>query len=167
MSLAVVRDLREARGLAGPEELAAFETDVLAGFVLARAAAGLADATIRSDVAHLVQLRAWFGRPLWEMEPADADRYFGTVLRGVAEGTRLGRSQALKTYFLFLPVNCTSSGSSTGYQAWSAERVRRGRGHTACADGGAAVGALGGGGHHWRRGCRSCSWTASAGKSSR
>ena len=41
---------------------AAFETDVLAAFVLARAAAGLADATIRSDVLHLEQLRAWFGR---------------------------------------------------------------------------------------------------------
>ena len=66
MSLAVVRDLREARVPAGPDELAAFETDVLAGFVLARAAAGLADATIRSDVPHLEQLRAWFGRPLWE-----------------------------------------------------------------------------------------------------
>ena len=44
MSLAAVRDLREARSPAGPGELAAFETDVLAGFVLARAAAGLADA---------------------------------------------------------------------------------------------------------------------------
>ena len=42
MSLAAVRDLREARSPAGPDELAAFETDVLAGFVLARAAAGLA-----------------------------------------------------------------------------------------------------------------------------
>ena len=40
-SLTVVRDLREARVPAGPDELAAFETDVLAGFVLARAAAGL------------------------------------------------------------------------------------------------------------------------------
>ena len=63
MSLAVVRDLREARAPAGPDELAAFETDVLAGFVLARAAAGLSDNTIRSDVLHLEQLRAWFGRP--------------------------------------------------------------------------------------------------------
>ena len=111
MSLAVVRDLREARVPAGPDELAAFETDVLAGFVLARAAAGLSDNTIRSDVLHLEQLRAWFGRPLWDMEPADADAYFGKVLRGAAKGTRLARSQALKTYFLFLPVNCTSSGS--------------------------------------------------------
>ena len=67
MSLAIVRDLRESRVPAGPDELAAFETDVLAGFVLARAAAGLSDNTIRSDVAHLEQLRAWFGGPLWEM----------------------------------------------------------------------------------------------------
>ena len=104
MSLAVVRDLRDARAVAGPDELAAFETDVLAGFVLARAAAGLADATIRSDVLHLEQVRAWFGGPLWDMEPADADAYFGTVLRDAAKGTRLGRSQALRTYFLFLEI---------------------------------------------------------------
>ena len=104
MNLAVVRDLREARAPAGPDELAAFGTDVLAGFVLARAAAGLADATIRSDVGHLEQLRAWFGRPLWDMEPADADAYFGTVLRGAAKGTRLARSQVLRTYFLFLEI---------------------------------------------------------------
>jgi len=77
LSLAAVRDLRDVRVVAGPDELAAFETDVLAGFVLARAAAGLADATIRSDVLHLEQLRAWFGRPLWDMEPADADAYLG------------------------------------------------------------------------------------------
>ena len=104
MSLAVVRDLREARVPAGPDELAAFETDVLAGFVLARAAAGLSDNTIRSDVLHLEQLRAWFGGPLWDMEPADADAYFGTVLRDAAKGTRLARSQALRTYFLFLEI---------------------------------------------------------------
>ena len=104
MSLAVVRDLREARVPAGPDELAAFETDVLAGFVLARAAAGLSDNTIRSDVLHLEQLRAWFGRPLWDMEPADADAYFGKVLRDAAKGTRLARSQALRTYFLFLEI---------------------------------------------------------------
>lgn len=104
MGLAVVRDLRGARALAGPEELAAFETDVLAGFVLARAAAGLSDGTIRSDVGHLEQVRAWFGRPLWQMEPANADTYFGKVLRGAAKGTRLARAQALKTYFLFLEL---------------------------------------------------------------
>jgi integrase/recombinase XerD len=61
LSPAVVRDLREARVPARPDKLAAFETDVLAGFVLARAASGLSDNTIRSDVLHLEQLRAWFG----------------------------------------------------------------------------------------------------------
>lgn len=125
MSLAAVRDLRVARAPATAEDLAALETDVLAGFVLARAAAGLSDGTIASDVLHLEQVRAWFGRPLWDMEPPDADAYFGKVLRDTAKGTRLSRAQALKTYFLFLPVDCTSSGSSIGRTTRSAERVRR------------------------------------------
>jgi hypothetical protein len=67
---------------------------VLAGFVLAWAAAGLVDGTIRCDVGHLEQVRAWFGRPLWEMDPADADAYFGRVLLATAKGTRLSRAQA-------------------------------------------------------------------------
>ena len=104
----MVRDLRERRVPAGPEEVAEFETDVLAGFVLARASAGLADGTISSDVGHLEQVRTWFGKPLWDMEPADADAYFGQVLRGAAKGTRLGRSQALTTFFAFLPVDRTT-----------------------------------------------------------
>ena len=37
MGLSVVRDLREVRAAAGPEEIERFETDVFAGFVLARA----------------------------------------------------------------------------------------------------------------------------------
>ena len=104
MGLAVVRDLRQARAPAGPEEIERFETDVIAGFVLARAAAGLSDATIRTDVSHLEQLRAWFGRPLFEMQPKDADTYFGTVLRTAPPGTRLGRAQVLKTYFEFVEL---------------------------------------------------------------
>lgn len=104
MALAAVRDLRDVRPPATAEELEQFETDVLAGFVLARASAGPADGTIRGDVGHLEQMRSWFGRPLWEMEPPDADAYFGKVLRASPSGTRLGRSQALNTYFLFLEL---------------------------------------------------------------
>ena len=104
MSLAAVRDLRVARAPVTAEDLAALETDVLAGFVLARAAAGLSDGTIASDVLQVEQVRAWFGRPLWDMEPPDADAYFGKVLRDTARGTRLSRAQALKTYFLFLEL---------------------------------------------------------------
>jgi site-specific recombinase XerD len=105
LSLAVVRDLRERRAVApSPEELLGFETDVMAGFVLARASAGLADSTIRNDVTNLEQVRAWWERPLWEMQPADADRYFGQVMRNAANNTRLGRSQTLITYFEFLEL---------------------------------------------------------------
>ena len=104
MALSVVRDLRGVRAPASLEELAEFETDVLAGFVLARSAAGLADLTISADVTHLEQIRAWFGKPLWDMEPGDADVYFGGVLRDAAKGTRLARAQALRTYFLFVEL---------------------------------------------------------------
>ena len=77
LALALVRDLRDHRAPVSEEDLADFETGVLAGFVLARASAGLADSTIRNDAGHLELIRAWFGRPLWEMQPGDADAYFG------------------------------------------------------------------------------------------
>jgi hypothetical protein len=100
----VVRDLRVARAPVTAEDLAALQTDVLAGFVLARSAAGLSDGTIASDVLHLEQVRAWFGRPPWDMEPPDADAYFGKVLRNTAKGIRLSLAQGLKTYFLLLEL---------------------------------------------------------------
>ncbi|MER5686718.1 hypothetical protein [Streptomyces sp. NPDC002205] len=92
---AVVRGLREHWAPASAEELEQFETDAWSGFVLARTSAGLADSTIRGDVGHLDQIRTWFGRPLWDMEPADADAYFGKVLRDASSGGRLVRSPAL------------------------------------------------------------------------
>lgn len=104
MALAVVSDLSEARSPAGEEELADFETDVLAGLVLARSSAGLADGTIRKEVGQLEQIRSWFGRPLWEMGASDADDYFGRILRTSPSGTRLARSQALTVYFAFLEL---------------------------------------------------------------
>jgi len=58
LSLAAVRDLRDVRVPVGPEELATYETDVLASFVLARAAAGLSDGTISSDVVFPPAARA-------------------------------------------------------------------------------------------------------------
>jgi hypothetical protein len=89
VALALVRDLREHRVPASTEELADFETDVLAGFVLARASAGLADSTIRNDTGHLELIRDWFGRPLWEMRPADAASYFGSAARSCWPGADL------------------------------------------------------------------------------
>jgi site-specific recombinase XerD len=104
MSLALVRDLREYRPAVSAEELEQFEVDVLAGFVLARSSIGVADRTIREEVGNLERVRDWFGRALWEMEPADADDYFGRVMRGAPSGTRLKYSQALRTYFEFLEL---------------------------------------------------------------
>ena len=104
MALAAVRDLREHRVPTNGEELPDFETDVLSGFVLARASAGLADITIRNDTNHLELIRDWFGRPLWEMQPADADAYFGKVLRDAKPSTRTGRAAALTVFFQFLEL---------------------------------------------------------------
>jgi hypothetical protein len=104
LALALVRDLRDHRAPVSEEDLADFETDVLAGFVLARASAGLADTTIRNDTGHLELIRASFGRPLWEMQPGDADAYFGKVLRDARPSTRTGRAAALTVYFQFLEL---------------------------------------------------------------
>jgi hypothetical protein len=55
LALTLVRDLRDHRAPVSGEDLADFETDVLAGFVLARASAGLADSTIRNDTGLLAR----------------------------------------------------------------------------------------------------------------
>jgi hypothetical protein len=99
-----VRDLRERRASASAEDLASFETDVLTGFVLARVSAGLTDSTIRNDAGHLELIRDRFARPLWEIQPADADAYFGKVLREARPSTRTGRAAALTVYFQFLQL---------------------------------------------------------------
>jgi hypothetical protein len=90
LALAVVRDLREQRRPATEEELAEFETDVLAGFVLARASAGLADGTIRGDVGHLDQARGWFGRPF----PSELKNVDGTARRVGDDALRAGLAEA-------------------------------------------------------------------------
>ncbi|MEU9321279.1 hypothetical protein [Streptomyces sp. NPDC048295] len=51
-ALVVVRDLRGHWVPASVEELERFDTDVLSGFVLARASAGLADGTVAHEDGH-------------------------------------------------------------------------------------------------------------------
>ena len=104
MSVAVVRDLRPGLRLQTPEEVAAFEQDLLAEFVLARASAGISDGTIRADVAGVVELRDWFGRPLWEITAKDVDGYFGRHLREAMPGTRVRKAAGLSVYFEFLEL---------------------------------------------------------------
>ena len=49
-----MRDLRPRLRLESPDEVGAFEQDLLAEFVLARASAGITDAAISADVAAVV-----------------------------------------------------------------------------------------------------------------
>ena len=94
MELAAVRDLRPQLRLETPDEVGAFEQDLLAEFVLARASAGITDTTISADVAAVVGLREWFGRPLWEMTARDLDRFFGADRRALAPGTKVRKAAA-------------------------------------------------------------------------
>jgi hypothetical protein len=75
--------MRQIAGLAASTaQMAEFDTDALAGFVLARASAGLTDATIRGDIGSLERVRSWCCRPLREVEPADADPLHLAVVFG-------------------------------------------------------------------------------------
>jgi integrase len=51
-----------------------------------------------------VLIRDWFGRPLWEMQPRDADSSFEKVLRDAKPVTRSGRAAALSVFFEFLEL---------------------------------------------------------------
>lgn len=102
MSLAVVHDLRDRRLPPSPEEIAALETDVLAGFVLARSSAGLADGTIREDIRSLSEIRDWLDKPLWAMEPGDADLYLGKHIKHAAPQTKSAKAASISIYFTYL-----------------------------------------------------------------
>jgi hypothetical protein len=71
LGLALVRDLRELREPSGAGEIEVFETNVLAGFVLARASAGHADhgQTRELDAARQ-ELKALAGREREASSPA-------------------------------------------------------------------------------------------------
>ncbi|MFE3281201.1 hypothetical protein [Nocardia sp. NPDC059239] len=96
---AAVRDLRE---LATEDETADFETDVMPGLMLARSPAGWVDSTMRKDVNYLDLIQDWFGRPRWEIQPADADTSFGKVLCDAKPPTQGGHTAALTAHFRFL-----------------------------------------------------------------
>ena len=83
---------------ASAEELADFETDVLAGFVLARASAGLADSTIRNDTSKYTLIAC----DLLADQPAEAageQHYAPANPREVLElsGVEAGSSQDRKS----------------------------------------------------------------------
>lgn len=89
----------------GPaDQIAAFEQDLLAAFVLARSSAGITDAPIRADVAAVEELREWFGRPLWEVTPQHIDTFFGRYLSEAMPGTKVRKAAGFAVYFEFLEL---------------------------------------------------------------
>jgi site-specific recombinase XerD len=102
--LGVVRDLRSPRSLADPDEAAAYQEHLLAEFVLARLAYGVADGTIRGELAAVAEFLGSAGVWAWEVEPAHADRFLGQAQRGRAANTRRGKAGAVDLFFRFLEV---------------------------------------------------------------
>ncbi|MGW2032213.1 hypothetical protein [Streptomyces sp. NPDC001811] len=127
-----MRDLRPKLRLETAEEIAASEQDLLAEFVLARASAGVLDDTIRGDVGPVTALREWFGRPLWEMDPQDLDRYFGRYRRDSAAGTKVRQAIAFSLFFEFLELRHKAAiQAATGFIVESPlDEVNRPRGGT-------------------------------------
>jgi site-specific recombinase XerD len=104
VGLALVRPLRSDRVLQTAEEIADFEQDLLSEYVLARAAAGIADRTISGEVEAVLQLRESFSRPLWEMTAPDMDRFLGEDQRSMSQGTKVRKAHAIAVYFQFLEL---------------------------------------------------------------
>ena len=50
------------------------------------------------------RIREWFGSPLWELQPRDADDYFGRILHKAAPATRHGKAGTLSLFFDFLEL---------------------------------------------------------------
>ena len=102
MALGVVRDLRSPRSLDGPGEAAAYQEHLMAEYVLARLAHGVADGTIRGEITAVEQFLAHAGVFAWEMEPVHADRFLGQAQRHQAPETRRGKAGAIDLFFRFL-----------------------------------------------------------------
>ena len=103
-ALAVVRDLRSPRSLDSPQDAAAYQDNLLAEFVLARSAHGVADATVRGDVATLEEFFAFAGVWAWEVEAADADRFLAVAQRGKAVRTRRVKAGRIATFYRFVEL---------------------------------------------------------------
>lgn len=99
LALAAVRDLRELRAPAPRMKSPRSRPTCCRGSYWRGRRPGWSTPQIRNDVNHLELIRDWFGRPLWEMQPADAETYFGIVLRDAKPSKRTGRAAALGVYF--------------------------------------------------------------------
>jgi site-specific recombinase XerD len=131
MGLAVVRDLRADLRLTSAEDVEAFEQDLLAEFVLARSSAGIVDHSIQLDVGAIVELREWFGRPLWQLTPQDMDRFLGQHKRHLLHSSKARKAQGIAVFFEFLELRHKAEiHAATGYVVeCPLDEINRPRGH--------------------------------------
>jgi len=99
--LGVVRDLRSPRSLCDLAEAEAYQEHLLAEYVLARLAHGVADSTIRGEAAAVDEFLQATGVWAWEVEPSHADRFLGQDQRHRAPETRRGKAGAIDLFFRF------------------------------------------------------------------
>jgi site-specific recombinase XerD len=102
--LGVVRDLQSPKSLADPAEAADYQEHLLAEFVLARLAHGVADGTIRGELAAVEEFLASAGVWAWEVEARHADRFLGRDQHGRAQATRRGKAGAIDLFYRFLEL---------------------------------------------------------------
>lgn len=103
-SLAVVRDIRSPRSLSCADDVAAYQEDLLAAYVLARCAHGVTDATVRAELAAVSEFLDWVERPLWEVTAGDADRFLTEAQRGKAVKTRRIKASRIAQFYRFIEV---------------------------------------------------------------
>jgi integrase/recombinase XerD len=102
--LGVVRDLRSPRWLADPAEATDYQEHLLAEFFLSRLAHGVADGTIRGELAAVEAFLASAGVWAGEVEPRHADRFLGQDQHGRAQGIRRGKAGAIDFFYRFLEL---------------------------------------------------------------
>lgn len=100
----VVRDLRSPRSLGDAYSVAAYQEHLMAEYVLARLAHGVADSTIRSEIAAVAEFWEVVGVPVWEVTVAHADHFLGRHQRGNTASTRRGKATAIDSFFAFLEL---------------------------------------------------------------
>ncbi|MCQ8830192.1 hypothetical protein, partial [Streptomyces malaysiensis] len=89
MALATVRSLGSPRSLRTEQEYEDYEQELVDQYLLASVGAGVEDVTIAGDRAVLFELIRFVGRPVWTVQPDDADRFLvhQRKVRGLAKGT--------------------------------------------------------------------------------
>jgi len=81
-----------------------YQAELVAGFVLARAAHGVSDKTVRSELVvigeFLDQADVW----AWEVEPHHADQFLGNAHKDQAVATRRGKAGTIALFYRFLEL---------------------------------------------------------------